>query len=343
MVYDRIDRMEQEANEESAYLSRTISNLDTHVKSLSKSSAARSVRYEKMHQRLDDLANLVHKEREFTTNAMVRFDDKFANTADRDEVRELEDSISSIDDRVRRMQAALVHVPSQEDLDIMRSELDNRLDMIQASLNSRDATDERGAFGGLALNTNDTWDREVDPDETLALQDIIGDPMDETMAVSPPKIDRDQPISFRNNNPGNLRPTPEGGNRWRGEIDTTNGYAMFKEPIFGIRAMCYLLRVSYAGRLGIETIESIVDRYAPHGDNSPAARRGYKNFLVEATGKGPLEILPLEDNRFLFQFVQAIARFEAGKSYPHLTWENFTKAAAMLPERHQGFIARSTV
>lgn len=157
-----------------------------------------------------------------------------------------------------------------------------------------------------------------------------------SVSKDPDKWQRgNQPVSFRNCNPGNLRPTPDGKSRWRGEIDTVNGYANFKDMTHGTRAMLYLLKISYRQRLGLDTIEKIIDRYAPLGDNSEASHTGYINFLKRQTAHLP-DPCNFDDTQVLFIFARAIARFESGKNTTPLSGNEGKKiledAYALLPQ-----------
>jgi len=128
----------------------------------------------------------------------------------------------------------------------------------------------------------------------------------------------DQPVSFRNCNPGNLRPTANNLRRWKGEIDTPNGYACFKDMTHGTRAMLYLLKLSYGRRHRLHTIKEIVDRYAPLGDNSTASHAGYIDYLRKRTACLP-DPCNFEDKQTLFIFAQAITEFESGRKITPLS------------------------
>ena len=79
----------------------------------------------------------------------------------------------------------------------------------------------------------------------------------------------------------------------QGETGENKGYATFKNPLYGGRAVSRLID-TYRNKYGINTIDSFIDRYAPAGDNTKEARAGYKKFLSDKTGLGIGEEFDLE-------------------------------------------------
>jgi hypothetical protein len=95
---------------------------------------------------------------------------------------------------------------------------------------------------------------------------------------------------IRNNNPGNIRISPA---KWKGKIpvyqNTDGSFAQFTSMAYGIRAL-YRLLITYINKYGLTTVDAIIDRYAPAGDNSEAARTNYKNFVrQQINGKNEIE------------------------------------------------------
>jgi hypothetical protein len=74
---------------------------------------------------------------------------------------------------------------------------------------------------------------------------------------------------IRNNNPGNVRRTP--GIPWKGmsAVQTDPDFLTFDTPEYGIRAIVRILR-SYE-RLGLRTIDAIINRWAPPNENNSEA------------------------------------------------------------------------
>ena len=84
-------------------------------------------------------------------------------------------------------------------------------------------------------------------------------------------------------NPGALKDGPFARSQ-PGYVGASGGFATFKTPEDGIRAQESLLRTAYIGR-GFNTIDKIVNRYAPQGpENSAASVANYKKYIAQRTG-----------------------------------------------------------
>jgi hypothetical protein len=69
-----------------------------------------------------------------------------------------------------------------------------------------------------------------------------------------------------------------------GYTGNSGGFATFNTPEAGIRAQENLLRSAYIGK-GFNTIDKIVNRYAPQGpENSAASVTNYKKYIADRTG-----------------------------------------------------------
>lgn len=69
-----------------------------------------------------------------------------------------------------------------------------------------------------------------------------------------------------------------------GYAGASGGFAMFNTPEAGIAAQENLLRSAYIGK-GFNTIDKIVNRYAPQGpENSSASVSNYKKYIAQRTG-----------------------------------------------------------
>ena len=79
-----------------------------------------------------------------------------------------------------------------------------------------------------------------------------------------------QPRGIRNNNPGNIRH----GAKWQGlkenSRDLDPAFCVFKNPIYGIRALAKGL-LNYKKLYGLNTVRSIISRYAPPNENQTLA------------------------------------------------------------------------
>ena len=117
------------------------------------------------------------------------------------------------------------------------------------------------------------------------------------------------PLGVRNFNLGNIRP----GAGFIGEKGVNKGYATFENPMFGGRALARLLN-TYNTKYGINTIEDLVNRYAPEGDNPRESIENYKKFLSKSTGLGVDEEFDLDSDRG--KLMQGIFQFETGQDSP---------------------------
>lgn len=127
------------------------------------------------------------------------------------------------------------------------------------------------------------------------------------------------PRGVRNNNPGNIRHSKD---PWQGlsETQTDPDFFQFKTPVDGVRALAKVLLTYYDKRLAadgskIDTIEELVDRFAPGADNNDV--EAYVNHLCKLTGKASHETLDLHDYDDLRGIVVAqIAHECANYQYP---------------------------
>jgi hypothetical protein len=84
-------------------------------------------------------------------------------------------------------------------------------------------------------------------------------------------------------NPGALKDGPFARSQ-PGYAGASGGFATFKTPEDGVRAQESLLRSAYVGK-GFNTIDKIVNRYAPQGpENSAASVANYKSYIAQRTG-----------------------------------------------------------
>ncbi|MDH1171454.1 hypothetical protein [Pantoea agglomerans] len=117
------------------------------------------------------------------------------------------------------------------------------------------------------------------------------------------------PRGIRNNNPGNLNfagqagATKEGGENGR--------FAVFESMRDGISALYRQIQLYFSR--GVNTIESVVNKYAPANDNNNV--QAYIKQLVGATGKQADEKLSGEDTETVFKLIRGIINHENGKGY----------------------------
>lgn len=122
-----------------------------------------------------------------------------------------------------------------------------------------------------------------------------------------PGGDSATPRNMRNNNPGNI----EDGDFARslpGYAGTDGRFAKFDTAEAGQKAQVALLG-SY-GRRGIDTVEGIINRWAPPSDNNPTS--AYVNFVAKKVGVRPDQKLDMKDQATLSDIAGAIQQFEGG-------------------------------
>jgi hypothetical protein len=117
------------------------------------------------------------------------------------------------------------------------------------------------------------------------------------------------PLGLRNNNPGNLRAT---GDQWQGMIGTNQGFVVFQDIAYGIRA----LAIDLGGdiRQGLNTIEKLISEFAPPSENDT---RAYIVAVSAAAGIAYNQILQ-PDGSTLLKIIRGIIRMENGSQYAAL-------------------------
>lgn len=110
-------------------------------------------------------------------------------------------------------------------------------------------------------------------------------------------------MSFRNNNPGNLRYNPA----FKGVTGKdSRGFAIFKTQYHGIRAMRILIQ-NYIKK-GFNTIDKIINRYAPAADQNQPDK--YAKFVSDTTGIPRTQVLKQDQAELL---IPAMIKMETGK------------------------------
>ena len=130
------------------------------------------------------------------------------------------------------------------------------------------------------------------------------------------------PRGIRNNNPGNIDYNER--NPWQGldkKKPSDGRFCRFVGPEWGIRAIAKVIR-NYAkrdgtqgvGGKGIDTVQEIINRWAPPVENDTGA---YVSQVAKVVGVSPTEPLNLEDDNTMAKLVTAIIRHENGvQPYP---------------------------
>ena len=130
---------------------------------------------------------------------------------------------------------------------------------------------------------------------------------------------------YRNNNPGNIRLNPL--IKWEGEIKGTDtSFVTFKNMTYGIRALMKLLS-NYKKR-GYNTIELILNRYAPANENNTT---GYIQKVSTYTGIPKNQNLVL-DQMQMVKLARAIVKVEIGTDSNLIGVETYLNAYVLLKE-----------
>ncbi|HEJ0269075.1 TPA: structural protein [Proteus mirabilis] len=110
----------------------------------------------------------------------------------------------------------------------------------------------------------------------------------------------------RNNNPGNIRH----GSKWQGlsAQQTDKDFCQFVSPEYGIRAIYKLLQ-TYQKKYELNTVEAIIDRYAPPNENNTA---GYINRAAKDIGVSVNEPINVSSKPVAIALATAIVGVELG-------------------------------
>lgn len=120
------------------------------------------------------------------------------------------------------------------------------------------------------------------------------------------------PRGIRNNNPGNIE---KGASKWQGLADNQSDsrFATFTDATWGIRALAVLL-INYQDKYGLNTIEGIINRWAPPVENKTSAYvidvvAAVKTLVPNTTKNTAID---LHNHDYLFGIVSGIIRHENG-------------------------------
>lgn len=107
---------------------------------------------------------------------------------------------------------------------------------------------------------------------------------------------------IRNHNPGNIRK----GQNWLGSVGDDGAFIVFSSAEYGIRALGKLL-LNYERLYGLDTVESIISRYAPSIENDTGS---YIDSVASGLGVHAAESVDI--GSVLPGLVRAIIRHENG-------------------------------
>jgi len=138
------------------------------------------------------------------------------------------------------------------------------------------------------------------------------------------------PRGIRNNNPGNIR---SNGTPWQGldNPDSDGAFARFKSPAWGIRALARTL-ITYQDKHGIDTVQGIIDRWAPPSENDTDS---YADFVRVGVGVSKGRKINVHQYEVMLPMVRSIITYENG-SMPYSDQEvdhGLTLAGIEVPKR----------
>jgi hypothetical protein len=111
----------------------------------------------------------------------------------------------------------------------------------------------------------------------------------------------------RNNNPGNIDKEPE---PFQGEVPGSDSrFCTFSTPVYGIRAIAVLVLAYYQNH-GLNTIQGIINRWAPSVENNTSA---YVTDVCNRVGAAPTDVIAVDDPEVLEKIVTAIIWHENGR------------------------------
>ncbi|MBF4365893.1 structural protein P5, partial [Vibrio anguillarum] len=88
----------------------------------------------------------------------------------------------------------------------------------------------------------------------------------------------------RNNNPANIE---DNGTPWRGRMGNDGRFIIFDSPVNGIRALARILN-TYKVKHGLNTIEGIINRFAPPVENDTNSYIAHAEKVVGVPRNMPL-------------------------------------------------------
>lgn len=117
-----------------------------------------------------------------------------------------------------------------------------------------------------------------------------------------------QPLSVRNNNPGNLR--WDGKSQWKGMTGVDpRGFVQFLTPELGARAAG--INLGNQQKLhGINTLSGLISKYAPPSDNNDTA--AYIRTVAQKTGLDPNAPIDLQDPAIQAKVLPVMFNVESG-------------------------------
>ena len=121
--------------------------------------------------------------------------------------------------------------------------------------------------------------------------------------------------SFRNNNPLNIKRNTR--NKWYGakKTQTDKVFEEFEDLTYGVRAALIILK-KYIDIYKLDTIEGIISKWAPEGENGKAATKNYINRVALSMHMNQTkQHLQFSDKQTIAELVAAMTLVESGTNY----------------------------
>ena len=121
--------------------------------------------------------------------------------------------------------------------------------------------------------------------------------------------------SFRNNNPLNIKRNAR--NKWYGAklTQTDKVFEEFEDLAYGVRAALIILK-KYIDIYKLDTIEGIISKWAPEGENGKAATKNYINRVALSMHMNQTkQHLQFSDKQTIAELVAAMTLVESGTNY----------------------------
>ncbi|WP_159739257.1 structural protein [Vibrio atypicus] len=121
-----------------------------------------------------------------------------------------------------------------------------------------------------------------------------------------------KPRGVRANNPLNIE--SNANNNWVGKVSPSvdKRFETFQAPEYGFRAGAILLRNTYQGRYGLESIRELIHKFAPSHENDSD---NYANFVAKQLNVSPDAPINLQSDGTLARMIHAMSIMEVGRHY----------------------------
>ncbi len=125
-------------------------------------------------------------------------------------------------------------------------------------------------------------------------------------------VDLATPRGVLANNPLNVE--SNANNNWVGKVTPSidRRFETFKAPEYGFRAGAILLRDTYQGKYGLETVSELIHKFAPSHENDSD---NYAGFVAGQLGISANAPVNLQSDAVLAKMIYAMSIMEVGRYY----------------------------